>query len=98
MVSVTDAARLTRYGGDCYAYCMLAMGFIDIVIESSLQPYDVQALIPIVEAAGGIITDWSGKGCDNGGNVVACGDHALHGADHLVFGHPALPRAIEAGG
>ena len=75
---VADGARLTRYGGDCYAYCLLAMGFIDIVIESSLQAYDVQALIPIVEAAGGVITDWSGGYCDEGGDVVACGDRALH--------------------
>ncbi len=53
---VADRARLTRWGGDCYAYCLLAMGLIDIVIESSLQAYDVQALIPIVTAAGGVMT------------------------------------------
>jgi len=75
---VADRARLTRYGGDCYAYCLLAMGLIDIVIEASLQAYDVQALIPIVEAAGGVITDWSGGSCDEGGHVAACGDRALH--------------------
>ncbi len=50
---VADRARLTRWGGDCYAYCLLAMGLIDIVIEASLHAYDVQALMPIVEAAGG---------------------------------------------
>jgi myo-inositol-1(or 4)-monophosphatase len=87
---VADSARLTRYGGDCYAYCLLAMGFIDIVIESSLQPYDVQALIPIVDAAGGIITDWSGKSCDNGGDVVACGDRALHAQVLKLLAPPAL--------
>ncbi len=70
--------RLTRYGGDCYAYCLLAMGLIDVVVESSLQAYDVQALIPIIEAAGGVITDWAGGRCDEGGSVVACGDPALH--------------------
>jgi histidinol phosphatase-like enzyme (inositol monophosphatase family) len=75
---VADRARLTRWGGDCYAYCLLAMGLIDIVIEASLQAYDVQALIPIVEAAGGAITTWSGGNCDEGGSVVACGDRALH--------------------
>jgi histidinol phosphatase-like enzyme (inositol monophosphatase family) len=74
---VADRARLTRWGGDCYAYCLLAMGLIDIVIEASLQAYDVQALIPIVEAAGGAITTWSGGNCDEGGSVVACGDRAL---------------------
>jgi myo-inositol-1(or 4)-monophosphatase len=75
---VADRARLTRWGGDCYAYCLLAMGLIDVVIESSLQAYDVQALIPIVERAGGAITTWTGTPCDEGGSVVACGDRVLH--------------------
>jgi myo-inositol-1(or 4)-monophosphatase len=75
---VRERVRLTRYGGDCYAYCLLAMGLIDVVIESSLQAYDIQALIPIIEAAGGMVTDWSGARCDEGGNVVACGDPVLH--------------------
>ena len=52
-----STVRLTRWGGDCYAYCLLAMGFIDVVIESSLQAYDIQALMPIVEAAGGVDHD-----------------------------------------
>ena len=75
---VANRARLTRWGGDCYAYCLLAMGLIDIVIESSLQAYDVQALIPIVEAAGGRLTSWTGGPCDEGGAVLAVGDPALH--------------------
>ena len=75
---VRERVRLTRFGGDCYAYCLLAMGLIDIVIESSLQAYDVQALVPIVEAAGGVISDWTGGRCDEGGDVVACGDPARH--------------------
>jgi histidinol-phosphatase len=75
---VSDRARLTRWGGDCYAYCLLAMGLIDIVIEASLHPYDVQALIPIVGAAGGKITTWAGERCDEGGYVVACGDPEIH--------------------
>ena len=75
---VADRARLTRYGGDCYAYCLLAMGLIDIVIESSLHAYDVQALIPIVETAGGIFTSWTGGSAEEGGQVLACGDRALH--------------------
>ena len=50
------------------------MGFVDMVVETGLQPYDVQALIPLVEAAGGVITDWSGGPCDQGGDVFACGD------------------------
>jgi myo-inositol-1(or 4)-monophosphatase len=75
---VADRARFTRWGGDCYAYCLLAMGLIDIVIESSLEAYDIQALIPIVTAAGGVVTSWAGGNCDEGGSVVACGDRALH--------------------
>jgi histidinol phosphatase-like enzyme (inositol monophosphatase family) len=75
---VADRARLCRWGGDCYAYCLLAMGLIDVVIESSLHAYDVQALIPIVESAGGAMTTWVGAPCDEGGSVVACGDRALH--------------------
>lgn len=74
---VRDRVRLVRWGGDCYAYCLLAMGLIDVVVESSLQAWDVQALIPIVEGAGGVITAWDGGACDEGGDVVACGDPAL---------------------
>jgi histidinol-phosphatase len=70
--------RLTRFGSDCYGYCLLAMGLIDVVVESDLQAYDIQALIPIVEGAGGVITRWDGRACNEGGEVVACGDRALH--------------------
>jgi histidinol phosphatase-like enzyme (inositol monophosphatase family) len=78
--AVTDGAKLVRYGGDCYCYTQLAMGLTDTVIETGLQAYDVQALIPLVEAAGGAITDWSGGPCDEGGDVLACGDRSLHAA------------------
>jgi histidinol phosphatase-like enzyme (inositol monophosphatase family) len=70
--------QLSRFGGDCYAYCMLASGFVDLIVEASLQPYDVQALIPIVEGAGGVITDWAGGTAQRGGAIVASGDPALH--------------------
>jgi len=78
--ALSAQARLTRFGGDCYAYGLLAMGFIDLIVESSLQPWDVQALIPIVENAGGVMTTWAGGSAQNGGRVVACGDAALHAA------------------
>ena len=74
LATVSADARFLRYGGDCYCYTQLAMGLVDVVIENGLQAYDVQALIPIVEAAGGRITDWSGGPCDQGGPVLACGD------------------------
>lgn len=76
----TDGARLLRYGGDCYCYTQLAMGLVDIVIETGLQAYDIQSLIPLIEAAGGVVTDWRGGPCDGGGDVLACGDPALHAA------------------
>jgi histidinol-phosphatase len=75
---VRSRVRLTRFGSDCYGYCLLAMGLIDVVVEADLQAYDVQALIPIVQGAGGVITRWNGAACDEGGDVVACGDPALH--------------------
>ena len=75
---LADRARLTRFGGDCYAYGLLAMGFIDVIVESALQAWDIQALIPIVENAGGVVTTWDGKPALDGGQVVACGDPKLH--------------------
>lgn len=76
----TAGARLVRYGGDCYCYTQLAMGLVDIVIETGLQAYDIQALIPLIENAGGVVSDWDGGRCDAGGDVLACGDRALHAA------------------
>jgi myo-inositol-1(or 4)-monophosphatase len=72
-------ARMTRYGGDCYAYCMLAAGFVDVVVEAGLKPHDVVALIPIIERAGGRITTWEGRPAAEGGRIAACGDARLHG-------------------
>lgn len=76
--AVAADAQLLRFGGDCYAYCMLASGFVDAIVEASLQPYDVQALMPIVEGAGGVMTAWDGSSAQHGGAIVACGDPALH--------------------
>jgi histidinol phosphatase-like enzyme (inositol monophosphatase family) len=70
--------RLARYGCDCYAYAMLAMGQIDLVIESGLKPYDIVALIPIIEGAGGVVTNWTGGSAASGGQIVASGDARLH--------------------
>ena len=75
---VEEQVRLSRYGGDCYSYCMLAAGHVDLVIESGLKPFDIVALIPIVEGAGGIITDWSGGPATNGGAIIASGDERVH--------------------
>jgi myo-inositol-1(or 4)-monophosphatase len=75
---VEKAARLSRYGGDCYSYCMVAAGYVDLVIEAGLNRYDVMPLIPIVEGAGGIITDWQGGSAANGGRIIAAGDKRAH--------------------
>jgi myo-inositol-1(or 4)-monophosphatase len=70
--------RLARYGCDCYAYCMLAAGHVDLVVETGLQTYDIVALIPIIEGAGGVVTNWTGGSAAGGGSVVASGDPRLH--------------------
>ena len=77
---VEDAVRLTRYGGDCYSYCMLAAGHLDLVIETELKPYDIAALIPIITGAGGIVTTWEGKPAQGGGRIIAAGDPRVHEA------------------
>ena len=77
---VQSATRLARYGGDCYSYCMLAAGHLDLVVETELKPYDIAALIPIVTGAGGIVTNWEGKPAQSGGRIVAAGDARVHEA------------------
>jgi histidinol phosphatase-like enzyme (inositol monophosphatase family) len=77
---VKARVRLTRYGGDCYAYCLLAAGHIDLVIEAGLKPHDIVALIPIIERAGGRVTTWEGGRPEGGGRIVAAGDQRLHEA------------------
>src|SRR5262245_53342471 len=77
---IEGAVRLTRYGGDCYSYCMLAAGHLDLVVETELKPYDIAALIPIITGAGGIVTTWDGKPAQNGGRHVAPGDPRVHEA------------------
>ncbi len=71
-------ARLVRYGGDCYAYCALAAGFVDLVIETGLKPHDIVALVSIVEGAGGVVTTWDGDAAAKGGRIVAAGDARSH--------------------
>lgn len=75
---VASKAKLVRYGTDCYAYALIAAGQIDLVIEAGLQAYDVQAPIAVIEAAGGIVTDWQGGPVLDGGRVLAASSRALH--------------------
>ena len=83
---VERACRLSRYGGDCYAYGLVAMGFVDLVIETDLKRWDIAAIIPIVEGAGGIVTDWDGHPVTGGGNAIAAGDPRIH-AEALTLLH-----------
>ena len=78
--AVEAAVRLPMYGGDCYAYGLLAAGYADLCVEASLEPYDYMALVPVVEGAGGRLTDWRGEplGFVGDGRVVAAGDERTH--------------------
>ncbi|WP_210270262.1 histidinol-phosphatase [Aureimonas sp. ME7] len=78
--ALSDQTRLTRFGADCYAFAMLAAGHVDLCVEPGLQPYDIVALTPIVERAGGIVTTFSGDRPENGGDIVAAATPALHEA------------------
>ncbi|MEO1314734.1 MAG: histidinol-phosphatase [Pseudomonadota bacterium] len=77
---VRDQVRLTRYGTDCYAYALLAMGQIDLVIEAGLNAYDIQGPMAVIQAAGGLVTDWTGGPAHKGGRVLAAGDPRIHSA------------------
>jgi histidinol phosphatase-like enzyme (inositol monophosphatase family) len=77
--------RLTRYGMDCYAYALIAAGQIDLVVEAGLQTYDVMAPIAVIEAAGGIVTDWEGRPAHQGGRVLAAANADVHAAALAVL-------------
>ncbi len=87
--ALARACRLTRYGMDCYAYALLAAGQIDLVVEAGLQAYDVCAPIAVIEAAGGVVTDWQGGPAHHGGRVLAAANPVIHAA--------ALDRLRQAG-
>lgn len=72
--------RLTRYGMDCYAYALVAAGQIDLVVEAGLQPYDIHAPIAVIEAAGGVVTNWQGGPAHQGGQVIAAANRDIHAA------------------
>jgi myo-inositol-1(or 4)-monophosphatase len=77
---LSGRVRLTRYGLDCYGYAMVAAGQVDLVVEAGLAPYDVHAPIAVIEAAGGIVSDWQGGPAIAGGRVLAAANPAVHGA------------------
>jgi myo-inositol-1(or 4)-monophosphatase len=76
--NVEKHCRLSRYGGDCYAYGLVALGFVDLVIETDLKRWDIAPLIPIIEGAGGVVTNWEGRPMNEGGRAIAAGDARVH--------------------
>ncbi|CAM0880833.1 unnamed protein product [Alopecurus aequalis] len=87
-IRVRDKVKVPLYGCDCYAYALLASGFVDLVVESGLKPYDFLSLVPVIEGAGGSITNWEGdklhwpvtsESRPTSFNVVAAGDARVHG-------------------
>ncbi len=75
--AILNQSKLIRYGMDCYAYGIVAAGFMDLVIESGLKPYDMMALIPIVRGAGGSATNWQGQAPGDCGKLLVVGDKGL---------------------
>lgn len=80
--------RLQRWGGDCYAFALLAQGSIDLMVDSSLMPYDILPLVPIIEGAGGVVTDLHGRTPLEGGTVIAAANPALHAAALEIMADP----------
>ncbi len=90
---VSAKARLTRFGMDCYAYVLVAIGQVDLVIEAGLKPYDIQGPMAVVHAAGGIVTNWSGGPAKDGGQVIAAANKAIH-AEALAILAPYADRSL----
>ena len=84
--NVEKRCRLSRYGGDCYGYALIAMGFVDLVIETNLKRWDIAPLIPLIEGAGGIVTNWEGRSINEGGKVIAAGDRRVHAEALKILG------------
>ena len=74
---LSKRVKLTRLGGDCYSYCLLADGYVDIVVESGLNPWDIRALEPIIINAGGILKTWDNKKILNGVRIIACSNNKI---------------------
>ncbi|MCW5744870.1 MAG: histidinol-phosphatase [Alphaproteobacteria bacterium] len=85
--ALAESVKLFRWGGDCYAYGLLASGLVDLVVEASLKLHDFCALVPVIEGAGGLITDWRGQPLDrdSDGTVLAAGDRMAHAAALAVL-------------
>ena len=93
--ALSERCRFRVFGADCYAYGLLASGFVELVAEAQLQPYDYLALAPVVEGAGGVITDWSGNPLDlrSGDRVLAAANPALHAGALAILRRESSPGA-----
>lgn len=87
--AVSERAQLTRYGMDCYAYALVASGQVDLVIEAALAAYDIQGPLALIQAAGGIVTDWDGGPAHQGGRAIAAANREIH-AEALAVLRAAL--------
>ena len=74
---LSKKVKSTRLGGDCYSYCLLADGHVDVVVESGLKPWDIRALEPIIKNAGGVIRTWENNKIFSGGRVIACNQKSI---------------------
>jgi myo-inositol-1(or 4)-monophosphatase len=90
---LTARCRLQRWGGDCYAFALVAQGCIDLMVDAMLQPYDIVPLIPIIEGAGGVVTDLEGRSPLRGGTVVAAANASLHAAALEIMNQDAPARS-----
>ncbi len=89
-LAVENAVQLARYGVDCYAYCMVALGMADLVVEAALKPVDIAPLVPVIEGAGGIVTNWRGGSPLEGGQVIAAGNAKVHAEALALLSHAAV--------
>jgi inositol-phosphate phosphatase/L-galactose 1-phosphate phosphatase/histidinol-phosphatase len=95
--NLCEAVKQPQFGADCYAYALLASGFVDLVVEADMKPCDYCALSPVVQSAGGIMTDWQGRalGLHSDGRVIATGDERIHAQALKIL---AVGEELEQGG
>ncbi|HEY2677440.1 MAG TPA: inositol monophosphatase family protein [Steroidobacteraceae bacterium] len=91
--ALTARCRLQRWGGDCYAFALVAQGCIDLMVDAMLQPYDIVPMIPIIEGAGGVVTDLDGQSPLRGGTVIAAANASLHAAALEIMNKDAPARS-----
>ncbi len=97
--ALAQSVKLFRWGGDCYGYGLLASGFVDLVVEADLKLHDFCAVVPVIEGAGGLITDWHGQplGQESDGTVLAAGDAAAHRAALALLAEPGAAKGLKKG-